>query len=202
MADESRMLDKKLDLFLAEVMGIARQKCKAIEQEAESYRQKELESYRLQAVGENSQQVDAELAEMEVSVKTAISGEKARLRRELLQTRESYKNHVFEVAAQRLRDFVSGPDYEALLLAKAHQLAGTYTFENATVLVRAADVSMADALKTVFAGCTVLADEDIALGGLILQNQDGSLRVDATLDSALEAQKEWFYQNSGLQITL
>ena len=49
-------------------------------------------------------------------------------------------------------------------------------------------------------GCTVAEDRDIVIGGFVLVHRGQGIYLDETLDSALEEQKTWFYQNSGLSI--
>ena len=46
----------------------------------------------------------------------------------------------------------------------------------------------------------VKIDENIVIGGFILENKKSHLVVDETLDFALKNQKEWFNKNSGLFI--
>lgn len=50
------------------------------------------------------------------------------------------------------------------------------------------------------AGCEVTADTTIRLGGL--RAKCGAVEADDTLDMKLEAQKDWFLQNSGMSIAL
>ena len=56
------------------------------------------------------------------------------------------------------------------------------------------------AKSAVPAGCEVTADTTIRLGGL--RAKCGAVEADDTLDMKLEAQKDWFLQNSGMSIAL
>jgi len=42
--------------------------------------------------------------------------------------------------------------------------------------------------------------QQIQLGGFIIENKATNVVVDESLDSNLEAQKDWFYKTSGLMI--
>lgn len=42
--------------------------------------------------------------------------------------------------------------------------------------------------------------QQIQLGGFIIENKTTNVVVDESLDSNLEAQKDWFYKTSGLMI--
>lgn len=59
-------------------------------------------------------------------------------------------------------------------------------------------MAWADTLKKALPGCTVQADSSIRLGGLTAT--DGRTLYDDTLDLALRAEKESFYQTSGLNL--
>lgn len=71
-----------------------------------------------------------------------------------------------------------------------------------TLYLRQEDLSYADALTKVLPGCTAAASPEIHLGGLIAVSADGRTRLDLSLDAALEGQKQWFFSNSKLDITL
>ena len=59
-----------------------------------------------------------------------------------------------------------------------------------------------EALAAVLPGCTAAVSAEIRLGGLIVVSADGRTRLDLSLDAALEEQKQWFFSNSRLDITL
>ena len=93
-------------------------------------------------------------------------------------------------------------DYAAFLNAKAAEAAAQGDFAGGTLYLRQEDLSYADALTKVLPGCTAAASPEIHLGGLIAVSADGRTRLDLSLDAALEGQKQWFFSNSKLDITL
>ncbi len=103
---------------------------------------------------------------------------------------------------QRLSEFAAGSDYAAFLNAKAAEAAAQGDFAGGTLYLRQEDLSYADALTKVLPGCTAAALPEIHLGGLIAVSADGRTRLDLSLDAALEGQKQWFFSNSKLDITL
>ena len=70
--------------------------------------------------------------------------------------------------------------------------------DKAVFYARPQDVEAAK--SAVPAGCEVTADATIRLGGL--RAKSGAVEADDTLDMKLEAQKDWFLQNSGMSIAL
>ena len=69
--------------------------------------------------------------------------------------------------------------------------------------VKENDMKLAELISNAFNNdCTVLADNDIAIGGLKAQNADGTLIADDTLDTRLSQQYEWFLSSCNLSIEL
>ena len=67
--------------------------------------------------------------------------------------------------------------------------------------VRKEDLKYADDLKKAYAlPIEVEEGQQIQLGGFIIENKTTNVVVDESLDSNLEAQKDWFYKTSGLMI--
>lgn len=72
----------------------------------------------------------------------------------------------------------------------------------APLYLRQEDLGYAEALAAALPGCRAEASPGIRLGGLIAVSADGRTRLDLSLDAALEGQKQWFFSNSKLDITL
>ena len=69
------------------------------------------------------------------------------------------------------------------------------------MLVRAEDMQYSEELKKAYGKTVeVKASDEITLGGFILENTADALVVNETLEFALENQKTWFANNSGLMI--
>ena len=74
--------------------------------------------------------------------------------------------------------------------------------DDVVVYVRKDDLKFADAIKSAVKGnCRVEQSDEISIGGMIGISKKMGLLVDETLDSRLEAQHEWFCENSGLKVT-
>ena len=57
-----------------------------------------------------------------------------------------------------------------------------------------------DLVKAYGIDLTVEVSDEIKIGGFIIENKATNVVVDESLDSNLEAQKDWFYKTSGLMI--
>lgn len=199
---EDKKLQKKLAKFAEEIMNIARSECSTIEQETQSDLETQRASLKAAADAEAAKYFEAELREIDGQFRAAAFNEKDRLRKELFSIREKYMSNVFTQAADRLREFTAGENYAAFLNAKAAEAAARGDFAGGTLCLRQEDLSYAEALAKVLPGCTAAASDAIRLGGLIAVSADGRTRLDLSLDAALEEQKQWFFSNSRLDITL
>lgn len=100
------------------------------------------------------------------------------------------------------RNLPPGDSYAAFLSAKAAEAAAQGDFAGGTLYLRQEDLGYAEALAAALPGCRAEASPGIRLGGLIAVSADGRTRLDLSLDAALEGQKQWFFSNSKLDITL
>ena len=199
---EDKKLQKKLAKFAEEIMNIAKSECSTIEQETQSDLEAQRASLKAAADSEAAKYIEAELREIDGQARAAAFNEKDRLRKELFSIREKYMSNVFTQAADRLKAFTESADYGSFLQAKAAEAARQGDFSGGTLYLRKEDLSYADSLTKAFPGCTAAASDEIRLGGLIAVSADGRTRLDLSLDTALEDQKQWFFSNSRLDITL
>ena len=64
------------------------------------------------------------------------------------------------------------------------------------------DKKLADKIKSAFSpSCEVKSSKEIKIGGITGRSASLGLIADETLDTKLDGQREWFYQNSGLRVT-
>ena len=199
---EDKKLQKKLAKFEEEIMNLARTECSTIEAETQSNLESQRASLKAAADAEAAKYFEAELREIDGQFRAAAFSEKDRLGKELFSIREKYMSNVFDLAADRLREFAAGSEYADFLCAKAREAAMQANFAGGTLYLRQEDLSYADALTAILTGCTAVASPEIHLGGLIVVSADGRARLDLSLDIALDEQKQWFFNNSKLDITL
>ena len=201
MADD-KILQRKLQKFSDEIMELAKAECAAIEQATESDLSKQRAGLQDSAEQEAGRFLEGEIRSIDSAARTAAFAEKDRLRKELFAIREKYRDNVFSQVAERLAAFSSGDGYPDYLKKAAESARQNPYLSGCTVYLREADLAYADALREILGGCAVAADPAIRLGGAIFASADGRVRLDLTLDQALEEQKQWFASHSGLDITL
>lgn len=127
----------------------------------------------------------------------AISGE---AHRDLLAWREGLVADLFGEVEKRLVAFTTGNDYAPWLagrLAKHKDFTGP-DGAGITLTLREEDESFAAALQNALPGASVKTVTDIRLGGVRIAN--GKVLWDETLDTALEEQKQAFYESGELRL--
>lgn len=121
--------------------------------------------------------------------------------RKLFEKRAEMTEKIFETAAQRLVKYSESSEYKEMLLKNAKEVASVFKDQDCVVYVNEKDISMQAEIKAVFAGkAEIEADKGIKIGGLKGYCKAMSIVADETLDSKLEAQREWFIENSGLSV--
>lgn len=121
--------------------------------------------------------------------------------RKLFIERAEMTEKVFEAACEKLSDFSDTPRYKAMLINSAKEIAALFENKDCVVFVSEKDISLAEEIKAVFGDNTeIIADRDIKLGGIRGYCEALRIEADETLDSKLEAQREWFIKNSGLSV--
>ena len=166
----------------------------AIDQETEA----ELAKLRDAAQAKARQMGDYEKVRMQEETNRKLSHSVVETGAELAARRGEIADEVFAACEEKLARFTAGSEYADYLKKSAEALLQLLHTTSAVFYARQQDLELAKA--AVPAGCTVQADRAIRLGGL--RATSGAMEADDTLDMKLEAQKDWFLQNSGMSIAL
>lgn len=194
-------IEKKIDRMQHSIMETAKEKARALRQQADDYRKAQLEQAENEVLEELYTRIQEEVADIHSGMSQNLSRKEIQSRNALLLKREELTHEVFTAVKHRLMDFVKTPAYKDCLLETAKRLAADYALEDTTLLVRREDYTLSAELERAFGcPCRLLVDEDIAIGGLRLMNQGAGIYVDETLDARLQELHPWFYLHSGLNI--
>ena len=190
-------MQKKDQVFLYikdEIEKISSAEEKAIEQEA--YNQ-----LRGEAEIDAKHQLDKELAEISSKASIEASAQLEERLKKLVEKREEYVNTIFTEVKNKLVEFVNSSNYLEYLTSHVKAVSDEYQMTDCVLCVRKEDLKYADDLKKAYAlPIEVEEGQQIQLGGFIIENKTTNVVVDESLDSNLEAQKDWFYKTSGLMI--
>lgn len=121
--------------------------------------------------------------------------------KKLFLERAEMTDSVFKKAEEKLIEYTKTAVYGEKLLQSAKNIAALFGGESCTVYVNERDMAAADKIKPLFSGETEFSvDKTIKIGGLKGYCKAMSIVADETLDSKLNAQREWFIENSGLSV--
>lgn len=195
------MQDKDIYLSMkAEIESISSKEVEAINAEVKKMEDEALSSMQKEAKKDADLRLKQELEEIHQEAATQISETHTERTKKLIAKRDEYVSEVFKNAKDELVAFTKSSDYKDYLLKQAKK-ASENDFEHAVMYVRQEDLKFADDLKKAYGkDVAVEASDEITLGGLILENKEDALVVNETLEFALENQKSWFANNSGLMI--
>ena len=192
-------IGETIDRYVSEAISSAEEKeildeAKAIEQEA--YNQ-----LRGEAEIDAKHQLDKELAEISSKASIEASAQLEERLKKLVEKREEYVNTIFTEVKNKLVEFVNSSNYLEYLTSHVKAVSDEYQMTDCVLCVRKEDLKYADDLKKAYAlPIEVEEGQQIQLGGFIIENKTTNVVVDESLDSNLEAQKDWFYKTSGLMI--
>ena len=191
-------MQKKDQVFLYikdEIKKISSAEEKEILDEAKAIEQEAYNQLRGEAEIDAKHQLDKELAEISSKASIEASAQLEERLKKLVEKREEYVQTIFTEVKNKLVEFVNGKDYKDYLLTHVKAVSDEYQMTDCVLYVRKDDLKKAYALPI-----EVEEGQQIQLGGFIIENKATNVVVDESLDSNLEAQKDWFYKTSGLMI--
>ena len=184
-----------------EIEKISSAEEKEILDEAKAIEQEAYNQLRGEAEIDAKHQLDKELAEISSKASIEASAQLEERLKKLVEKREEYVNTIFTEVKNKLVEFVNSSNYLEYLTSHVKAVSDEYQMTDCVLCVRKEDLKYADDLKKAYAlPIEVEEGQQIQLGGFIIENKTTNVVVDESLDSNLEAQKDWFYKTSGLMI--
>ncbi len=189
--------EKKAEQFIKSINAQADKKYNQIKKEIDDYVSSELRKARIQARQNAKAAAKLEMSKRSEQSNTDSYKTRAQLIMQIVEKRNSITDEVFAKAKKQIEDFAAGEKYLPFLEKSVRSIKEAIG-ENAVIYIRPEDEKYTDSLKKICAG--VKTDESILIGGCKGINEETSMKADDTLDSRLAAQRELFYEESGLSI--
>ena len=194
-------LQERAKRIEADIMEHATSEKEKYLQEAADYKRRELEKAENEVLNESYEKIQDAVAEIRTRTAHMIAKKDYEAKRELFIKRMEMSDKVFAQVKEKLISYTKTPAYEERIAKSVKQLVEKYPLEGCELRFAPHDNVLAEKAAKAFGhGCTVAEDRDIVIGGFVLVHRGQGIYLDETLDSALEEQKTWFYQNSGLPI--
>lgn len=188
--------NQKLQEFMAEVSRSTEQQVSALAARAEAESAAILAETQARCEAEAEREITAAKARIDSKYKKRMSQVGYRGKTTLLMRRQTLLLGLFSELRERIVAFTESDQYQSWM---EDLLKGNEIEPGSTVLLRAADMHMQDALRGA-AGTQVSFREDraIQLGGLSVLSADGRRCVNHTLDDAISGQYRGFYRNHSI----
>ena len=162
-----------------------------------------LEKAKTKAHSQAQAKIERERMLKEQEFNRTVANERTQQRARLTDKRGAITDEVFGDAREKLTAFTESDGYADFLKKSAAGFAAVFPQGDVPVYVRPGDMRFADDIKKAFGrDCKVESSDEITIGGCRAGVAGGSTVADDTLDTRLEAQREWFLENSGMSVIL
>lgn len=197
-------MQSKEQVFLymkEEIEKLAQEEEAKILEEAKELEKEAYEKIKYEASQDAKSKLEKEMVEISSNASLEASSSLEERTKKLVEKRNDYVNTIFSEAKKGLVDFVASDKYHDYLIDGIKKASQEYQMNDSVIYVRDADLSLKDEiLKAYNLPVEVEGNNDIEIGGFIIENKNTNVVVDESLDFALENQKDWFYKTSGLMI--
>lgn len=206
--------------FLKAIEKYAEEQRNKIRFESESFKKQELEKAETEGIREAYTLIQREMAAIRTEISSQLSRDEMASRKKIFEKRNKMTENVFEKVTQKLVEFTKTADYEKLMLESVKKIAQALKADDVIFLIKESDLKFADKIKVAYTAerlkdkkladkiksafspsCEVKPSKEIKIGGITGRSASLGLIADETLDTKLDGQREWFYQNSGLRVT-
>ena len=162
-----------------------------------------LEKAKTKAHSQAQAKIERERMLKEQEFNRTVANERTQQRARLTDKRGAITDEVFGDAREKLTAFTESDGYADFLKKSAAGFAAVFPQGDVIVYVRPGDMRFADDIKKAFGrDCKVESSDEITIGGCRAGVAGGSTVADDTLDTRLEAQREWCLENSGMSVIL
>ncbi len=192
--------NERMDMISSAIRAQAEQQAREITDKANQLRDTQIAQRSEQVIGEMFTYTQQAVSDSKQKALNAISAAERQATQTLFVRREELSQQIFAQVRNRLLEYASGEEYRKQLAQEIASCHEGYDHTTTTLHLRTADMPLAGQLAALLPGCTILEDEQLALGGFVLENTAARILIDATLEYRLEQQKAWFREHCGLRV--
>ena len=197
-------MENKEQVFLYirdEIEKIADQEEKQILEEAKALEKEAYAQMDAEAKKDAKRQLEKELAAISSKASIDAAANLEQRTKKLVEKRDELVKNIFEQAKNKLIAFVESDEYKDYLIDHIQKIGQEYQMTGCILNLRKEDMKYQKELVKAYGFDIEVKDNDqIHLGGFIIENPVTHVVCDETLETALENQKDWFYKTSGLMI--
>jgi vacuolar-type H+-ATPase subunit E/Vma4 len=190
--------DSLFKYFTQEIAETSRLEMEAIQKEIDAIKQRELAKIELEVKHQVGLSLGAELKDLQTNYRNEINQLIAESGKRLLERRNAIVEEVFSEVSKRLTNFRDTPDYAANVQSRLKHALGGLNGLNLMISIAEHDAVARKLIQESAPLATIAETKAIRYGGFVMVDEDASIEIDQTIDSSLEAMKQWFYTNSKL----
>lgn len=187
--------------FLKAINKAAMQQCNDIAKQIEETTKAEMQRAEDEASRDGHLRINLAKSKIEADAKMQIARFETQKKKEIYEKRNAYRTEVFEEAANRLIDFTKTDDYKTMLSNSIRALSGKVG-QDLTFMYKESDTVCKECIAAHYPDAAIAVDASICIGGFKLKDADKGILIDATLDSKLAQQEEWFLLHSDLTLEI
>ncbi len=191
----------KSSAFLKTIDDASREQKSAVIAQTEEYKAKRLLEAKEEAQRKYNEYIEEQSRILELEFGTNTQKRDSILKKEIIDARMRITQDVFGAVEKKLVSFTQTPEYKDFLIKSAKKISDLCGSFPITVFLRGRDMQFSEDIKAVFGNISVEADDSIKIGGIYGVCAAKSVKLDDLLETRLEEQKEWFYENSGLSLS-
>ena len=191
---------KKMSSFLKAINKYAQEQSEAIRLEAEEFKKQEIEKATKEGIEDAYALIQKEVSTKKAQITSDIAKREQESRKQLFIKRNEIVKRVFDDAKEKLIEYTNTDEYLHYLKDSANKIKESFDGAACVVYIKVSDADKEGLIKEIIPQCTVKTDDSIIIGGLKGYCQSRSVIADDTLDSKLEDQYEWFYENCDLKV--
>ena len=195
------MPKNKTDNFLKAIKKYAKAQKNAMEGEVRQLKTERLAEAEAKAKRDSDRLKKEKLNEANNRRTALLASRTQEGQRQLFRARSEMTEEIFALAAQRLADYTRTAEYAEKLRSSAVEIAKLFEGRQCVLYLSERDMGAAEELEGIFMGSAeVRTDRTIKIGGVKGYCAEMGIIADETLDSKLEAQREWFVENATLSV--
>lgn len=121
--------------------------------------------------------------------------------RKLFLKRFEMTESIFKKAEEKLIAYTKTKEYNEKLKNSAANISDVFNNKDCVITIKPDDIDKTDIIKAAYAGnIEITVDKSIKIGGIKGYCAENKVVADDTLDSKLSEQKQWFIENSNLNV--
>lgn len=187
--------------FLEAINRAALKHCQALDEEIKRQTKEEIEKAEEKIHTECHEKMEKAIQKYKTATVRQLAKYSMEKHSALSRRRQEMETEIFDQVEKELKSYRATEAYQNSLVRSAEKMKPFFKeADDVVIYVSEEDLPFAPQIKKAFGGCDVKADLTNKTGGLKAESRKNAILIDDSLASRLEAQRQWFAENSGLKI--